>query len=513
MQTHNKVGLLAALMLSCAAPALADGAGPFVNGVASAQPATGSPANVYSSDFTAAIVANGTDPLENPSGLITTYGKLSDGTNSEPDQNMYLTLPGKVVGPTARYNYGHHFLIQGHENAGNLSYVTRVNLDVTDPAHRITLLTPVGLDGLTHFSRFDGVVYNPFTKSALLTQEGGGTDGGVVEVAVSGPAKTTTHYGSMGQCGLEGVHADNKGRIYLVEDTGGTSVSVDPNDINNATKRARQPNSYLFRFVPVKKNLLSMGGKLQALQVTVNGTPLVFGGTSGAQAFADVWSQAQLNLHSGAAYPTKWVTVHDTATDGTSPFDCNLAARSANATPFKRPENGAFKPDGTFRSFFFATTGDTDMRSGSVAGLQARGAYGAVFELDLDHRQDKGNIHVFAIGDTTHNSFDNITFGDSNTMLVSEDRGDTLHDQLNTLDSLWAYPLAQTPALRVIAQGRDVSATPVTVEDNEVTGPHVSNGDHSIPGQIGTPGSIATGARFFFTQQHGDNNTYELIHN
>jgi secreted PhoX family phosphatase len=221
----------------------------------------------------------------------------------------------------------------------------------------------------------------------------------------------------------------------------------------------------------------------------------------------------QLALHSGGSFPTKWVQVHDTATDGTAAFDCNLAARAAGATPFKRPENGAFKPDGTFRTFFFTTTGDTDNRSGSVPGLAARGAWGGIFQLDMDHKQDKGQIHLFALGDATHNSFDNISFGDSNTMLVGEDRGDTLHDQLNTLDSLWAYPLAQTPAKRVVAEGRDASASPVGVEDNEVTGSYVANGDHSIPRQYGTPGHLGSGVRAFFTQQHGDNVTYELTHN
>ena len=43
-------------------------------------------------------------------------------------------------------DYGRTFLFQGHENAGNLAYVTRINLDrKRGDARRITLLTPVGL--------------------------------------------------------------------------------------------------------------------------------------------------------------------------------------------------------------------------------------------------------------------------------------------------------------------------------------------------------------------------------
>lgn len=514
MKTQNHVGLLAALLLSSAVPALADGVGPFANGVSSAQPAPAGTAepNVSSADFTATAVVTGTDPLENPSGLITNYGFLSDGTLTHPDQNTYLDFPGVMKGPTARYNYGHHFLFQGHENAADLAYVTRVNLDVSDPAHRITLLTPVGLDGKTHLNAVDGSLYNPFTKTLLVTQEASPTQGGVVEITMGWPSVVTPLYGLMGRGGFEGIHTDNKGRVYLVEDSGGTSASVDPNDING-TKAARQPNSYIYRFVPYNKSHLSAGGKLQALQVSVGGAPLVFGGTSGAQVFADVWSTKQLDLHSGASFPTKWITIHDTAVNGTADFDANALARAAGATPFKRPENGVFQPNGLFRTFFFTTTGDTSSTSGSVPGLQQRGAYGGIFQLDMDARQETGKIHLFALGDTTHNSFDNITFGDSNTIVTGEDRGDTLHDQLNTLDSIWAYPLNKTAALRVLAQGRDASASAVGAEDNEPTGVNVSNGGSAIGTQNGRPQNIAAGARFFFTQQHGDDTTYEFTHN
>ncbi len=125
---------------------------------------------------------------------------------------------------------------------------------MTDPAHRITLLTPEGGDSLTHFSRIDGRHLQPVHQLHPGHPEGGGTDGGVIEVSMKGwPAATRTHYGSMGQCGLEGVHIDGKGRIYLVEDTGGAGASNDPNDINGANKVARQPNSYVFRFVPTRR--------------------------------------------------------------------------------------------------------------------------------------------------------------------------------------------------------------------------------------------------------------------
>jgi hypothetical protein len=509
-----KSNLLIALLL-CAAPVTAwaaDGIGPFTNGVPTANPAEGSPPNILSSDFSADILVQGSNVLENPSGPITQFGFLADGARTEPDQNLYLQIDGKVKGPTPTYNYGHHFLYQGHENGGNLAYVTRVNLDVTDGEHRVTLLTPVGGDGLTHFNSMDGSAYDPLTKSLLFTQESGGTAGGVVEVSTDFPATVTTRYGLMGRCGVEGIHTDNKGRIYLVEDTGGKLVSTDPNDINGP-KFAKQPNSYVYRFVPYNRNHLDAGGKLQALQVFVDGAPLVFGGDDDQSAFNDTWSPKQVELHSGTSFPTQWITVHDTATDGTADFNCNLAARAAGATPFKRPENGVFTPDGSFRTFVFATTGDTDNRSGSVAGLAQRGAWGGLFQFTLDKKQENGTIKNIVLGDATHNSYDNVTFGDSNTVVTSEDRGDTLHDQLDTLDSAWAYPLTNLAnPLRVVALGRDASASGDGQEDNEPTGVYVSNGERVKPDQYGTPTNLI-GARGFFTEQHGDNKVYELHHN
>ena len=61
----------------------------------------------------------------------------------------------------------------------------------------------------------------------------------------------------------------------LVEDTGGGGV-VDPNSTTTppALLAVKQPNSFLFRFKPDSPGDLSKG-KLQALQVLVDGAPIV----------------------------------------------------------------------------------------------------------------------------------------------------------------------------------------------------------------------------------------------
>src|SRR5215813_10479527 len=157
-----------------------------VSGVPGASPEAISD-NVFSPEFDPDLVVEGMDLLENPSSLFTRFGNLSDGSRTEPDENTYLILDHNPGGPTPDYDYGRHFLFQGHENSGDLAYVTRINLDVASPDHRITLLTPVGADGLTHFNSIDGSCWNPFSGTMLFTQEAGnliGTGiGGVIEMS------------------------------------------------------------------------------------------------------------------------------------------------------------------------------------------------------------------------------------------------------------------------------------------------------------------------------------------
>jgi hypothetical protein len=49
--------------------------------------------------------------------------------------------------------------------------------------------------------------------------------------------------------------------------------------------------------------------------------------------------------------------------------------------------------------------------------------------------------------------------------------------------------------------------------DNEITGAHISDGDPSASGLLGAkvPKLFQKGWRFFYTQQHGDNPTFEVI--
>lgn len=479
------------------------------DGVPAANAAVGTPDNVLPDGFTLEEIARGSDDLENPSAPITKFGLLNTGVRTEPDENTYLVLDHNPGGPTPGYDYGRRFLFQGHENSANLAYITRINLDVGDPAHRITLLTPVGGDGLTHFNSIDGSTWNPFTKTLLFTQESGST-GGVIEIPVDWPSTPRTLYGFLGRGGYEGIHPDSRGNLYIAEDVGGTSVSINQNDPTAMPKTARNPNSFIYRYVPKDVTNLAAGGKLQALQVTIDGFPVNFVAVNAANPFGDVFSLNQLKLHTpGSSWPVTWVTVHDTDVNGTASFDANAAAKAAGATPFKRPENLQFLPGSGFNTFFFDATGDTDADAGNVAALAARGSWGSIFRVDFPGGGDNGQISIFVLGDQDHASFDNLAFV-GKILLAAEDRGDTLHDQLNKLDSIWAYDLSSGDDFRLVALGRHASALVAPKEDNEPTGLHYSDGAATIKSMIGGPVSPGAG-RLFFTEQHGDNVLWEML--
>jgi len=119
----------------------------------------------------------------------------------------------------------------------------------------------------------------------------------------------------------------------------------------------------------------------------------VFGGPNAVD--ADISSTAQLRLHTpGTSFPIRWVTIHIAKPGDTGGFSANAAAKAAGATPFKRPENMAWPPGSDFPTFFFDPTGYTDAVAGDNPFLQARGAYGAIFRVDLRDDDDDRDADV-----------------------------------------------------------------------------------------------------------------------
>jgi hypothetical protein len=488
--------------------------------------------NTLSPELAELVAAQGANRLENGTADIPFYGYRGDGSllpapgdlpsathkveasKTEPDKNTYLVLHVQR-GADPRYDYGTHFLFQGHE-AGAPGYLTRINLDA-DTAHRVTLLATATTDG-TPLPAFDGSTWDPWARRLLFTAELGNA-GGVWQSTLDVPARVEDISSALGRGGYEGIQNDSAGNLWIAEDVGGPTVPTS----------ARIPNSFLYRFVPRDKEDLKHG-KLQALQVVSrrSGQPIVFQPIDAAHPTGNAFSDDTKDLHTyGLSFTTHWVTIHDTATDPSgTPFDANALAKAAKATPFKRPENGEFRPGTDFREFYFDETGDTNANSTANNGF---GGWGSILKLtQSDPRADSGWLSLVYNGNKEHTAFDNVTFVDPNHVAFVEDAGDTLHAQRGTLDSGYLFDLRDDFAhgaqpVRFLAEGRDPSATIDSAflgttgfqndGDNEITGIHLSDGNPTPHGILGAqrPTPFDHGWRLFFTQQHGDNITWEII--
>jgi hypothetical protein len=471
---------------------------------------------------------DGDGPMVAPPGAVQTPGHNIEATKTEPDKNTYLVLKGQH-GADPGYRYGTHFLFQGHEG-GAPGYITRVNLDADGP-HRVTLLATQDVNG-ADLPTFDGSTLDPWAQRLLFTAEKGNA-GGVWQATLSVPSRVEDISGVLGRGGYEAIQNDSEGNLYIVEDVGGRAGVQNPN--------AKQPNSFIYRFLPKDKSHLTAGGKLQVLQVMSlanPGEPIVF---HPGEPDRDILSQDERDLHTyGNVFTTRWITIHDSDIDGTTPYDANALAKTAGATPFKRPENGQFRPDSNFTQFYFDETGDTNA---NTEAQSAYGGFGGIMKLTQSPSSDAGQLTLFYLSDVAHTAFDNVAFLSAKKVVFVEDAGDLLHTQRNALDSAYVFdvttnygaPGAPAP-VRLLAEGRDPSATfdsPLADDrsnngfqndgDNEITGFHVSDGDPTPGGILGakTPKALEDAAtnggaepgswRVFYTQQHGDNVTWEIV--
>ena len=489
------------------------------------------PANKLSAELRDAVAAQGSTKLEGGSASpnsVNYYGYDNDVLNAagepqmlptpttvpaneahktEPDKNTYLVFKKSLPGADPHYWYGTHFLFQGHET-GSPGYITRINLDA-DAAHKVTLLASKDVTG-ANIADIDGSTWDPWAKRLLFTTENASAP---TYAATPGyPSAVTDVSGALGRGGYEGIQNDKDGNLWIAEDIGGS---------NKPGTTAKIPNSFLYRYVPKTKGDLA-NGKLQVLRVLNAAGNAI---TKASQT-TPVNSPDQVALHTyGASFKTEWVTIHDTAVDGNAPFQANPLAVAKNGTPFKRPENGVFRPDKSFREFYFDETGDTNATSVE----NPNGGWTGVFKLEQNKPSgDNGTLSLFYKGDIAHAGFDNTTFISKNQITFVEDAGDTLHGQRNALDSGYVldvrvdYSNPANKPVRWLAEGRDPSATLDAANggfvtknegDNEITGAVVSNGDPGANGILGAkaPKPWHDGWRWFWTQQHGDNWTWEVL--
>ena len=128
----------------------------------------------------------------------------------------------------------------------------------------------------------------------------------------------------------------------------------------------------------------------------------------------------------------------------------------------------------------YAATATLPSEVTDVSGPLGRGGWGSIMKLtQLSPTADTGTLSLFFAGNESVTGLDDTTFLSRDVVTFVEDAGDTLGSN----------------------EG-----------DNEITGVHVSDGDPGAQGILGAKArNLSNGEwRFFWTQQHGDNVTWEV---
>jgi hypothetical protein len=169
----------------------------------------------------------------------------------------------------------------------------------------------------------------------------------------------------------------------------------------------------------------------------------------------------------------------------------------------------------------------TELRQIAQAQGSAAPAAGAgSSSFSRTRRPTPANWHFSTRATSTSPASTTPRFLSKDKITFVEDAGDTLHSQRNALDSGYVFDLktdysnVSNQPLRWLAERRDPSATidssfsfSKNEGDNEITGTTVSDGDPSPNGLLGAsiPSLFDDGWRWFYTQQHGDNTTWEVV--
>ena len=386
-------------------------------------------------------VAQGSIRLENPRDGVGYYGYDSVNGNpplvpvppatdeahkTEPDKNTYLRL-ARPDGPGRRLRLRHPLPVPGpRERRARLRDPGQPGRRRGPPGHAD------GDPGHARTSRCRTSTAPPGTPSP----SGSSSPRRTAATAACGRAVRPTPRtrrlkdisGALGRGGFEGIQVASDGNLWLVEDVGGTHAQ--------AARRQGRPTATSTGSSRQREVDLT-AGELQVLQVLRRRrqrrwTPRP------TRSVPDI-----KNLHTyGTSFRTRWVTIHDTANDGTASFCATTRGRDGpGGTQFKRPENGMFRPGTGFKQFYFTETGDTN--ADSTANAQY-GGWGGVFRLrQSSPSAATGRLSPAFRGDKAHTGLDNLTFATSDSLLVVEDAGDTLHEQRNALDSGYVLDVSQ----------------------------------------------------------------------
>ena len=504
--------------------------------------------NVLAAGLIEVPAAVGTMPIENAAPAFPFYGFAGDGsmlpapgamqqkdmhveaTKTEPDKNTYLVLdrrhrrrpglrlrhalplPGPRVGRDA--------------DGSSRAYITRINLDA-DAAHRVTLLATKDVDGKP-LPTIDGSTWDPFAQRLLFTTEHG-TNGGVWQATPRLPVQgRATSRASLGRGGYEGIQNDSDGNLWIVEDIGGGNGR--PNDQARQAAELASSTASCRRTRPTSPRAAS-SRPCRSLDVERPADHLPRRPSG---------RRHPVGRHEGRCTPTARRSRRAGSRSTTPTIDGTDAVRRQRArqgasrrrrSSARRTASSGPGPD--FKEFFFDETGDTDAAhrgrrrrtAASARVLQAdpgrarpptrarspllprrrRRTPASTTSPFLDRRPARSSSRTPATRCTRQrNALDSGYVFDVTRRLL----------QAATPSRCASSPRAATPSATIDSARGSATDGFQNDGDNEITGIHVSDGDPTVDGPARRQGRrrrSENGWRVFYTQQHGDNMTWEIL--
>ena len=352
----------------------------------------------------------------------------------------------------------------------------------------------------------DGSTWDPFAQRLLFTTENPSAP--TYSATASYPSTVEDVSGALGRGGYEGIQNDSDGNIWIVEDIGGA--------IKTGTTAAKIPNSFVYRYVPAHPGDLAHG-KLQVLQVlNATNNPIT---SSRRPPLERTRPGRAAHLRQGLLDQVGDDSRHRSRRQRA--VQREHAGEGGHGTPFKRPENGVFRPGTEFGEFFFTETGDTSATSDENA---TAGGWGSLFKLvQSSPSADTGKLSVFFKGTQPVTGLDNINFLSKNQLGVSRTlaTGCTRRATHSTRPTRSTSP-PTTRTRRTSRSGgsqrdatlrrRSTRRPAASARTMETTSSPACSSRTAIPASDGLLGAktpnFGNGSwRWFYTQQHGDNTT------
>ena len=135
------------------------------------------------------------------------------------------------------------------------------------------------------------------------------------------------------------------------------------------------------------------------------------------------------DLHTyGKVFTTHWVTIHDTDTDGTTPYDANAPREDGARDALQAARERAVPARLRTSASSFSTRRETPT-SNTQAGI-AYGGFGSVMKLTYAPGSNDGTLALFYLRQLpAFRVRFNVAFADDHRVVFVEDAGDTLHTQ------------------------------------------------------------------------------------